>query len=302
MIKIKRSVFKKSQKFSGVEFNTFDTEDCHLDFKHFVFSGGEVSVKLNDNHKFFDPSVNSDILITAKITSSEEFMKLAMIKDAIERRIEVPTKINLFCPYFPNARQDRIMVTGEAFTLKVFANMVNSLKFNKVIIVDPHSNVTPALIDNVKVITQCQVIQKWKELTFRLQQCSLVAPDGGAVKKTEEIAAYLNQDYVRADKKRDLNDGKILETIVYCDNFNGRDAAICDDIAENSGTFILLAKVLKTRNCGRIVLYATHGLFPKGVDYIFEAGISEIWTTNSFRSSFPEDSRLKILDIDKLCE
>ena len=70
-----------------------------LEYKSFVFNGGEVSVKLNDSYGFFDPDLGSDIDITARISNSEDFMKLAMLKDAIERRLEAPADFNLFLPY-----------------------------------------------------------------------------------------------------------------------------------------------------------------------------------------------------------
>ena len=54
--------------------------------------------------------------------------------------------INLVMPYVPNARMDRIHDDNEIFTLKYFANFINSLNFNKVGVFDPHSNVTTALI------------------------------------------------------------------------------------------------------------------------------------------------------------
>ena len=57
--------------------------------------------------------------------------------------------INLFLPYFPGARQDRVMVAGESLTVKVYANLINDLKLNKVTIFDPHSDVTPALLEKV---------------------------------------------------------------------------------------------------------------------------------------------------------
>lgn len=272
-----------------------------LEYKSFVFNGGEVSVKLNDSYGFFDPDLGSDIDITARISNSEDFMKLAMLKDAIERRLEAPADFNLFLPYVSYGRQDRPMVKGESFSLKVFANMVNALGFNKVVTLDPHSDVTPALIDNVKVISQSDIIHKWMDFTMRLGSTMLVSPDSGANKKTAKIAGYLNHwEFARADKLRDLSTGQILETVVYKEDFNKQDVAIIDDICDGGKTFTELAQVLKKKNCGKVILYVTHGIFSKGLEVLFKEGIDEIWTTDSFVNKFWEDPRIKVFKIDNL--
>lgn len=53
-------------------------------------------------------------------------------------------------PHCPHARMDRVKGTTDVFTLKSFADVINSLDFTKVVIYDAHSNVTPALIDRVE--------------------------------------------------------------------------------------------------------------------------------------------------------
>ena len=44
-------------------------------------------------------------------------------------------------PYIPNARMDRVKNRDEVFTLKWFAEFINSLGFESVKVLDPHSNV-----------------------------------------------------------------------------------------------------------------------------------------------------------------
>ena len=59
--------------------------------------------------------------------------------------------VSLFMPYIPNARMDRVKNGDEIFTLKYFAEFINSLGFETVYVRDPHSNVSCALFDNLKV-------------------------------------------------------------------------------------------------------------------------------------------------------
>ena len=57
--------------------------------------------------------------------------------------------IHLYMPYIPNARQDRVKTDEDVFTLKYFANIINGLGFRTVTVLDPHSSVSEALIDNI---------------------------------------------------------------------------------------------------------------------------------------------------------
>jgi len=277
-----------------------------LDFKSFVFPGGEISVKLkHDNYNFLYE--NADCSIVARLHNANDIMELIMVKDAVGRLNHIPKvpQINLLMPYVPYSRQDRVCDKGESFSLKAFCDIINSLNFNRVTICDPHSEVTPALLNNVKVISQFDLINKNLELTKRIRNTVLVSPDAGANKKTSEIAKYLeHSSFVRADKLRDLTNGNILETIVYCDNFKGKDVLVCDDICDGGRTFIELAKVCKTKNCGKFILYVTHGIFSKGTAILFNSGIDEIWTTNSFEwrlipSEMAFHERVKVLNLEE---
>ena len=57
-------------------------------------------------------------------------------------------EVILFMPYIPNARMDRVKNENDVFTLKYFADFINSLHFSLVIVLDPHSAVSEALINN----------------------------------------------------------------------------------------------------------------------------------------------------------
>ena len=257
-----------------------------LPFKSFKFPGGEIGVKIATNSVAADARTLAFApgphTIVARLKSADDILELMMVKDALDKLFP-DTHTMLFMPYVPYARQDRVCDKGESFSLKVFANLINSLQFNLVTVVDPHSGVTPALLNNVRIINQKDVLHKWQAFIQRvLKGVTFISPDAGANKKVYDAASYFgHREFLRADKLRDMATGNILETIVYADDLNGRDVCILDDICDGGRTFIELAKVLKAKNAGKVILYVTHGIFSAGIDPLFSGGIDEIWTTDS---------------------
>lgn len=267
-----------------------------LEHKYFLFPGGEIGIKINPNNFIYKP--NQKVVLWARINCSNDFFELAMLKDAIERLGD--KDIYLVLPYVPYARQDRVCDNGESLSLKVFADLINSLNFKRVTIVDPHSDVCGVVFNNVKIITQFDVINKYYEFVHRVRECVLVSADAGANKKVSIIAKFLNTEFVRADKIRELSTGEIKETVVYCDNFDQKDVLIADDICDGGRTFIELAKILKSKNCGKIHLYVTHGIFSKGTKVIYDSGIEQIWTTDSICRMTFDVYDIKILELEKV--
>jgi ribose-phosphate pyrophosphokinase len=281
-------------------FKIQNSNQLSLDYKFFLFPAGEVGIKLNcPNYRFFAEG-NGTYKVTARLHNSNDIISLAMIKNAIENE-DLEAKIDLFMPYVPYARQDRVCDNGEAFSLKVFTNLLNSLNFNSITICDPHSEVTPALINRVKVVEQLDIVQNFRVFRDRITfgNCVFVSPDAGSNKKTSKLASFFSHvNFVRADKLRNLATGEIKETIVYCDDFEGADVVIADDLGDGMGTFLALAKALKNKNCGKIILYITHCIASKGFQILFDGGIDEVYTTDSYTAGFggylPEPPKLNV--------
>lgn len=269
--------------------------------KDFLFPGGEVGIQLDTSNIQYDYARAKEQVIVARIQDSNDILRLLNVTDALRRLNTLP--INLFMPYVPYSRQDRACNEGEAFSLGVFANLINSQKYNSVTICDPHSDVSPALFHNVRVISNMEIIANWKKLCLEITKpdVTFISPDAGANKKTSVLAKEAgHKEFIRADKLRDLSTGQIKETIVYADDLTDKTIVIADDICDGGRTFIELAAVLKKKNAAKVILYVTHGIFSKGVKPLFEGGIDEIYTTNSYSDRHPAeiDGKLKIFNVE----
>lgn len=267
----------------------FDNSDTEIPFTSFKFPGGELSVKVPTIF------VAKAVEIDAHIKSSEDLMELLMVTDAIRNLIfNIP--IYLSMRYVPYARQDRVSVIGEAFSLKVFANIINSQKYSAITVWDAHSDVATALLNNCINYSQADLVIPFKNLLGNKENNILVSPDGGALKKIYQTAKALGIDKViQATKSRDVNTGKITGTTVYSEHVGDKNFIIADDICDGGFTFIELAKRLKLLTTGKIILLVTHGIFSKGIE-VFDGLIDEIVVLNNINDARSTD-KTKVITV-----
>ncbi|MBK8624502.1 MAG: ribose-phosphate diphosphokinase [Saprospiraceae bacterium] len=258
-----------------------------LEYEAFVFSGGEPHIKIK-------PFKTTEVVtITHRIRSFNDVGMICVALDALQRMgVE---KIALFIPYFPAARQDRLMIEGEPLTVKIYADLINQLQLSKVTVFDPHSEVTPALLNNCETISNHSFINKVCDEIG--SEVKLISPDGGALKKIYKLSTFLGgMDVVECSKTRDVKTGHLAGFKVYADDLGGIDCLIVDDICDGGGTFIGLAEELKKKNAGKLYLAVSHGIFSKGFGElnVFE----KIFTTNSFRDI--DDAKVSVINLSKI--
>ena len=184
-------------------------------------------------------------------------------------------------PYIPNARMDRVKNRDEVFTLKWFAEFINSLGFESVKVLDPHSNVAMALINRAETMDVKHYIDyaiQW--MVSQAMNPLLCYPDEGAAKRYSEL---LPMEYVFCIKHRDWRTGKIerLE-LTEPEKVNGRNILIVDDICSRGGTFTHTAKALKEAGAEEVMLYVTHceNTILKGT-VLTDGLISRVFATDS---------------------
>lgn len=260
-------------------------EGKEIVFQAFIFAGGEPHIKIQPD---FDTSAT--LTITHRINSFNDFGLLCLAVDAL-RRMNVKT-INLFIPYFPAARQDRVMIPGEPLSVKVYADIINAMQLNKVTVFDAHSEVTPALLNHCEVVMNHQFIEKVIQKIGKTPL--LISPDGGALKKIYKVSEFLGgTEVVECSKSRDVKTGKLTGFRVYADDLQQQDCLIVDDICDGGGTFIGLATALQNKNAGKLYLAVSHGIFSKGFEEL--SCFEKVFTTNSFRDI--DDARVTQIEI-----
>lgn len=274
-----------------------DNQNVEID--HGVFPDGAVWLKVTGELPAFAQRMRIRV---AAMRDMNDFMLLAQLIDAVRHVTDVAVS-HLQLAWLPWARQDRHMVAGDSFALKVFANQLNTLNFDKVFILDPHSDAAAAAINNCVAIPQETCLLQSETLCRAIAQgdLMLVAPDAGALKKIHNVAKATGaKSYAILTKERDVASGNLTGFALVAGEVAGKDLLIVDDLCDAGGTFIGSAQVLREAGARSVSLYVTHGIFSKGVDNLLNNGIDAIYTTTSFTSPTLASPRVELIDIATL--
>lgn len=274
-----------------------DNQNVEID--HGVFPDGAVWLKVTGE---LPASAQLMRIRVAAMRDMNDFMLLAQLVDAVRHVTDVAVS-HLQLAWLPWARQDRHMVAGDSFALKVFANQLNTLNFDKVFILDPHSDAAAAAINNCVAIPQETCLLQSETLRRAIAQgeLMLVAPDAGALKKIHNVAKATGaKNYAILTKERDVASGNLTGFALVAGEVAGKDLLIVDDLCDAGGTFIGSAQVLREAGARSVSLYVTHGIFSKGVENLLNNGIDAIYTTTSFTSPTLASPSVELIDIATL--
>lgn len=214
------------------------------------FPDGTLALKKIDVSLFSDKFIN---WIDWLYDGDEEMFTIMSLVDVVKRNSR--GGIYLRMPYLPNARMDRIKTNTENFALKVFANWINSLGFDMVIVDNVHSNVSNALVNNIfDYMPECDI----NDIKYNFDV--IFFPDEGACKRYKDmnIIKELGLPIAFGIKNRDWNTGEIIGLDVMGADVKDKNVLIIDDICSKGYTFYYSGKKLRELGASDVRLYITH--------------------------------------------
>jgi ribose-phosphate pyrophosphokinase len=263
-----------------------NTEKSDIKYKISSFPDGQQTVDLTEWSSI--KRYNDDVRISSRLNSFKDLELIICTVQAI-RNIQPDKGISLYVPYFLGSRSDRKFVEGGVNYLKqVICPIINSLNFKSVTVLDPHSDVLEACLNNYVKLNNFSLVDD--ALSYLIgdgeeDKVVLVSPDAGAYKKVYDVAKEFKiKNIITATKVRDMVTGNILRTeIPVLDQHNDLTYVIVDDICDGGRTFVELAKAIKNgRATAKVHLVVTHGIFSAGFKTLNEY-IDGIYCTNSYR-------------------
>lgn len=244
------------------------------DFEVMNFPAGEGHVKLK-NLKEYPDFVNQPMIVWNFENQGELFTVLQMANVLQNKGLH----FSMICRYLPFARQDRATSEEQPFSLKIFADVLNTIEnCISLHVCDLHSEVFKNLYKGtiyeytqkecfLAAMSRRKVVPDW---------AAVVAPDKGAWGKTHDIAKFLHRPVIHCTKKRDPDTGQLsspefLAEDVLPELKEGQRLIIVDDICDGGYTFLQLAELIKGKYPNNpLDLYVTHGVFSKGIEVLYQ--------------------------------
>lgn len=298
--------------------NLVDIDKSDIKYQIQKFPDGQQNVVVDKNYKseinIIDISHIPNIQIKSRLNN---WLDLELIVCAVASlRLCGVKEIHLYVPYILGARSDRkFEIGGNRYIKDVIAPVLNSLNFESVTCIDPHSYVLENCINNFENISNKQLVTWAIEHIYKAVQlkkfndfsnCILVSPDAGASHKIYKLAEQIGYkgDIITCSKERDT-EGKLTKTVlpVTGEQHNMlhrgpyKDFIIIDDICDGGATFINIAKEIKAyfhesgETKSKIYLIVTHGIFSKGFKELYKY-LDGIYCTNSY-SDLPKGEQIQ---------
>lgn len=272
--------------------NLVEQERSTVKYKISNFPDGQQTVDITvvRSSQFLDETV----LITSRLNSFKDLELIVCANQALKNL--GASHISLYVPYFLGARSDRkFMLGGVNYLKQVICPIINSQGFDHVTVLDPHSDVLEACLNNFEKISNHALVKfafeemvpgrRWDNPELDTDKIALISPDAGALKKIYDIGKNFGiTNVTTASKVRDIATGNIVRTELPTMDLDGIEHfVIIDDICDGGRTFIELAKEIKKQTDKPIYLIVTHGIFSAGYAGLGEL-FKQIYTTNSIKN------------------
>jgi ribose-phosphate pyrophosphokinase len=217
------------------------------------------------------PEEGDEIEILWLFENEAELFHVCQLAQLLEHDYDYsPT---LIVPYLPYGRQDKEVSNGASFALQTFKDILYHRGVCCIKTFDAHSA--------SDMVYSTQPTDFHKSIFNHDVVCF---PDKGAAVRYGTGQAFGNSPIIFCEKVRNQQTGEITGLKLNSgtpDLLFNKSILIVDDICDGGMTFIKVAELLKTFQPQQIDLAVSHGLFSKGKHVLQEAGIRNIFTTNS---------------------
>ena len=230
-----------------------------LETTSYDFANGEMYVR------FTEPVRGADVFVLQCHSGdiNKWIMEQLIMIDALKRASA--KSITVVAPFLGYSRQDKKHRGREPITARL--------------IFDLFLTAMPVLLDYVRS-------------TLDLGNTTIVSPDAGRIKVSEQWAAKLgNLPLAFIHKQRDITRPNHAEAHGIIGDVDGRDCVVIDDMVDTAGTICEAVRTLNESGAKSVTLVATHGLLSgPAVERLSHCGAHEIVFMDTV--PIPEEKRL----------
>ena len=242
-----------------------------------TFNDGECSIELLENVR------GQDVFIIQSICSpaNDTLMELLLMTDALKRASA--RSISAVIPYFGYARQDRRPRSARVpISARLVADLMQEVGIERILTVELHADQIQGFfkipVDNVYSTKHFADDIN----SLKLENLVIVSPDVGGVLRARSLAKQVGDvDLVIIDKRRPkANESEVMNII---GDVNGKNCVIVDDIVDTAGTICKGVQALYERGAVSVRAYCSHAVMSleSTYDRLINSGITEMVVTDT---------------------
>jgi len=247
-----------------------------------TFNDGEICVEVMENVR------GRDVFIVQPTCApcNDHLMELMVMIDAMRRASA--RRVTAVVPYYGYSRQDRKPRSARVpITAKVVANMLASVKLDRLLTIDLHADQIQGFFDlPVDNVYASPILLKdiWQQ---RHKDLLVVSPDVGGVVRARALAKRLDDaELAIIDKRRPK--ANVSEVMNIIGDVEGKNCVIVDDLVDTAGTLCKAAAALKAHGAVSVSAYCTHAVLSgNAISNITESVLDELVVTNTIPLSKP---------------
>ena len=274
-----RPLAQKIAEYLGVELSGLTLKQ---------FANGEIYARYDETVR------GADVFLIQSVAGgnvNDMLMELLIATDAAKRASA--RSITAVITHYGYARQDRKAGPREPITARLIFDLFRAAGADRIMTVDLHAAQEQGFFDGpVDHLTATPVLLDYVRNNMPLENTTIVSPDAGRIKVSEQWAAKLgNLPLSFIHKTRDTTRPNHAEAHGIIGEVEGRDCVVVDDMIDTAGTICEAVRTLNNSGAKSVTLVATHGLLSgPAVERLRNCGAREIVLTDTV--PVPEEKRL----------
>ncbi|KFJ05544.1 ribose-phosphate diphosphokinase [Bifidobacterium tsurumiense] len=244
-----------------------------LETTAYDFANGEMYVR------FAQPVRGADAFVLQAHTEpiNKWVMEQLLMLDALKRASA--RSITVVAPFLGYSRQDKKHQGREPITARLIFDLLRTAGADRIMTVDLHASQEQGFFNGpVDHLTAMPVLLDYVRNSMDLGEATVVSPDAGRIKVSEQWAAKLGGlPLAFIHKTRDITRPNHAEAHGIIGDIKGRDCIVVDDMIDTAGTICEAVRTLHEHGARSVTLVATHGLLSgPAIERLRDSGAREI--------------------------
>ena len=252
-----------------------------LETTSYDFANGEMYVR------FTEPVRGADVFVLQCHSGdiNKWIMEQLIMIDALKRASA--KSITVVAPFLGYSRHDKKHRGREPITARLIFDLFHAAGADRIMTVDLHAAQEQGFFDGpVDHLTAMPVLLDYVRSTLDLGNTTIVSPDAGRIKVSEQWAAKLGN----------LPLAFIHKAHGIIGDVDDRDCVVIDDMVDTAGTICEAVRTLNESGAKSVTLVATHGLLSgPAVERLSHCGAHEIVFMDTV--PIPEEKRLQNMTV-----